>query len=185
MADVTERIQNDWPASRWDELIPWNWVRRPDAAPVGGMSAIDDMALSDASLEAWMAVKGAPARWCGPCRRWMALYRRRHGSRTRKTGCAHSWGCRATSWPKALQPIAPCLPVSPGSGLLLPILIYCVDKKGRPVLGKPRPAPETAHFIEHEACKDISLVVPALRELHYVTHMIRSDRRRRADKRAT
>ncbi|WP_292387343.1 transposase domain-containing protein [Mesorhizobium sp.] len=28
MADVTERIQNDWPASRWDELMPWNWVRR-------------------------------------------------------------------------------------------------------------------------------------------------------------
>ncbi|MER8734575.1 transposase domain-containing protein [Mesorhizobium sp. M1227] len=28
MADVTERIQNDCPASRWDELMPWNWVRR-------------------------------------------------------------------------------------------------------------------------------------------------------------
>ncbi|WP_292192242.1 hypothetical protein [Mesorhizobium sp.] len=54
---------------------------------------------------------------------------------------------------------------------LLPILIYCVDKKGRPVLGKPRPGPETAHFIEHEAYKDIALVIliPALRELHYVT----------------
>jgi transposase len=25
MADVMERIQNDWPASRWDELMPWNW----------------------------------------------------------------------------------------------------------------------------------------------------------------
>ncbi|TIV49702.1 MAG: YecA family protein, partial [Mesorhizobium sp.] len=47
--------------------------------------------------------------------------------------------------------------------------IYCVDKKGRPVLGKPRPGPETAHFIEHEAYKDIALVIPALRELHYVT----------------
>lgn len=30
MADVTERIQNDWPASRWDELMPWNWVRREE-----------------------------------------------------------------------------------------------------------------------------------------------------------
>ncbi|TIU10033.1 MAG: transposase domain-containing protein, partial [Mesorhizobium sp.] len=30
MADVAERIQNDWPASRWDELMPWNWVRRQD-----------------------------------------------------------------------------------------------------------------------------------------------------------
>ncbi|WP_287100161.1 UPF0149 family protein [Mesorhizobium sp.] len=28
-----------------------------DAAPVGGMSALDDMALSDEALEAWMAVK--------------------------------------------------------------------------------------------------------------------------------
>lgn len=25
MADVMERIQSDWPASRWDELLPWNW----------------------------------------------------------------------------------------------------------------------------------------------------------------
>ncbi|RWA98521.1 MAG: YecA family protein [Mesorhizobium sp.] len=58
---------------------------------------------------------------------------------------------------------------NPNHGLLLPILIYCVDKKGRPVLGKPRPGPETAHFIEHEAYKDIALVIPALRELHYVT----------------
>ncbi len=30
MADVTERIQNDWPASRWDELMPWSWVRREE-----------------------------------------------------------------------------------------------------------------------------------------------------------
>ncbi|TIQ26188.1 MAG: UPF0149 family protein [Mesorhizobium sp.] len=59
---------------------------------------------------------------------------------------------------------------NPNHGLLLPILIHCVDKKGRPVLGKPRPGPETAHFIEYEAYKDISLVIPALRELHYVTH---------------
>ncbi|CDX30489.1 hypothetical protein MPLDJ20_130050 [Mesorhizobium plurifarium] len=32
-----------------------------------------------------------------------------------------------------------------------------------------QPGPETAHFIEHEAYKDIALVIPALRELHYVT----------------
>lgn len=42
---------------------------------------------------------------------------------------------------------------NPNHGLLLPILIYCVDKKGRLVLGKPRPGPETAHLIQHEACK--------------------------------
>lgn len=51
-------------------------------------------------------------------------------------------------------------------GLLLPVLIYCVDKKGNPVLGKPRPGPETAHFIEHEAYQDIAVVIPALKELH-------------------
>ncbi|MER9362725.1 hypothetical protein [Mesorhizobium sp. M0500] len=58
---------------------------------------------------------------------------------------------------------------NPNHGLLLPILIYCVDKKGRPVLGKPRPGPETARFIEQEAYKDIALVIPSLRELHHVT----------------
>lgn len=51
-------------------------------------------------------------------------------------------------------------------GLLLPILIYCVDKKGLPVLGKPRPGPETAHFIENGAYLDISVVVPAIKEIH-------------------
>ena len=50
-------------------------------------------------------------------------------------------------------------------GLLLPIMIYCVDKKGRRVL-KTRQGHETAHFIEHEAYKDIALVIPALNELH-------------------
>jgi hypothetical protein len=25
VADVIERIADDWPASRRDELIPWNW----------------------------------------------------------------------------------------------------------------------------------------------------------------
>jgi hypothetical protein len=28
IADVAEKIARDWPASRWDELMPWNW--RPD-----------------------------------------------------------------------------------------------------------------------------------------------------------
>lgn len=26
MADVMERIADNWPASRWDELMPWNWI---------------------------------------------------------------------------------------------------------------------------------------------------------------
>jgi uncharacterized protein len=50
-------------------------------------------------------------------------------------------------------------------GLLLPILIYCLDRKGQPALGKPRSGPETARFLEHEAWRDIALVVPALKQL--------------------
>jgi transposase len=25
IADVIAKIAADWPASRWDELMPWNW----------------------------------------------------------------------------------------------------------------------------------------------------------------
>jgi len=31
IADVIEKIARDWPASRWDELMPWNWTL--DIAP--------------------------------------------------------------------------------------------------------------------------------------------------------
>ena len=30
IADVIAKIANDWPAMRWDELMPWNW--QPTAA---------------------------------------------------------------------------------------------------------------------------------------------------------
>jgi len=30
IADVIARIADDWPASRWDELLPWNWVSPAD-----------------------------------------------------------------------------------------------------------------------------------------------------------
>ena len=26
IADVIEKIVSGWPASRWDELMPWNWT---------------------------------------------------------------------------------------------------------------------------------------------------------------
>ena len=26
IADVIEKIVSGWPASRWDELVPWNWT---------------------------------------------------------------------------------------------------------------------------------------------------------------
>lgn len=32
IADVIEKIASGWPASRWDELMPWNWTA--DSAPV-------------------------------------------------------------------------------------------------------------------------------------------------------
>jgi yecA family protein len=55
-------------------------------------------------------------------------------------------------------------------GLLLPILIYCVDDNGHPVLGPPRPGPETASFIEHEAHLDIAPVLCAIRDHYHTTH---------------
>lgn len=30
LADVMEKIADDWPASRWDELMPWNWAPKSD-----------------------------------------------------------------------------------------------------------------------------------------------------------
>ena len=31
IADVIAKIAGDWPASRWDELMPWHW--QPDTKP--------------------------------------------------------------------------------------------------------------------------------------------------------
>jgi transposase len=33
IADVLEKIAGDWPAARWDELMPWNWQPR-DQSPI-------------------------------------------------------------------------------------------------------------------------------------------------------
>ena len=32
IADVIAKIAADWPASRWDELMPWNWKRFTDGS---------------------------------------------------------------------------------------------------------------------------------------------------------
>lgn len=32
IADVMERIASGWPASRWDDLMPWNWAPQDNAA---------------------------------------------------------------------------------------------------------------------------------------------------------
>ncbi|HJO63951.1 MAG TPA: IS66 family transposase, partial [Sphingomonas sanguinis] len=29
IADVIAKVAGDWPASRWDELMPWNWAHEP------------------------------------------------------------------------------------------------------------------------------------------------------------
>jgi yecA family protein len=59
---------------------------------------------------------------------------------------------------------------NPLHGLLLPILIYCKDKRDKPVLGPPRPGPQTEAFLEHEAHRDIPTVVAALRQHHRVSY---------------
>ena len=48
-------------------------------------------------------------------------------------------------------------------GLLLPILLYCTDPLGRPMLGPPRKGPETEQFLS-TAYQDIPLVIPAIRD---------------------
>lgn len=29
IADVIAKIAADWPASQWDEFMPWNWTAKP------------------------------------------------------------------------------------------------------------------------------------------------------------
>lgn len=48
-------------------------------------------------------------------------------------------------------------------GLMLPILLYCTDPRGRPLLGPPREGPETKEFLR-TAYHDIPLVIPAIRD---------------------
>ena len=56
MADVTERLQNDSQASRWDELMSWDRVRRqatrlPHAAALGSSLALAFMPDPTLTLE--------------------------------------------------------------------------------------------------------------------------------------
>jgi uncharacterized protein len=48
-------------------------------------------------------------------------------------------------------------------GLLLPILLHCVDDQGRPMLGPPRKGRETEEFLRN-AHTDIPIVVEAMRK---------------------
>ena len=49
-------------------------------------------------------------------------------------------------------------------GLMLPILLYCTDPLGRPMLGPPRKSPETKVFLQN-AYHDIARVIPAIRDI--------------------
>ncbi|MDQ2765023.1 MAG: UPF0149 family protein [Pseudomonadota bacterium] len=48
-------------------------------------------------------------------------------------------------------------------GLMLPILLYCTDPFGRPMLGPSRDGPDTEEFLR-TAYHDISRVIPEIRE---------------------
>lgn len=60
-------------------------------------------------------------------------------------------------------------------GLLLPILLYCTDPLGRPMLGPPRKGPETEQFIR-TAYQDIPLVIPAIRDFWMPQRLKHDDR---------
>lgn len=205
-------------------------VGRSGGASLGGMSAIDDLALSDDKLKAWMARKQNPAPlvsslseldgfvtaaaagpldfdpqyWICPGMglRWDAftLGSRRDYAVIASLGRMFNLkgevlGDRPQDFAprfmrKANGNVAPepwCQGFYKGislnrvqwaplfdpdnihHGLLLPILCYCVDDAGLPVLGPRRPGTATAHFFEHEAHKDIALVVPAIYNVHHFT----------------
>jgi uncharacterized protein len=49
-------------------------------------------------------------------------------------------------------------------GLLLPILLYCTDPLGEPMLGPLSDGPKMQELL-HTAYHDIQLVIPAIREV--------------------
>jgi uncharacterized protein len=58
-------------------------------------------------------------------------------------------------------------------GLLLPILLHCVDDQGRPLLGPARKGPETREFLRN-AHTDIPAVVEAMRQYWMPTRYARN-----------
>ena len=61
--------------------------------------------------------------------------------------------------------------------LLLPILLYCTDPLGNPLLGPPREGPETEEF-GRNAYHNIPLVIPAIREF-WMPQRLKEGRRQR------
>ena len=69
---------------------------------------------------------------------------------------------------------APLLDISNiNHGLLLPILLHCVDDQGRPMLGPPRTGRETEEFLRN-AHADIPDVVEAMRQYWMPTRYARA-----------
>lgn len=60
-------------------------------------------------------------------------------------------------------------------GLMLPILLYCNDPLGQPLLGPPREGPETEEFLR-TAYQDIPLVIPEIREYWMPKRLKEADR---------
>ena len=60
-------------------------------------------------------------------------------------------------------------------GLLLPILLYCTDPLGRPMLGPPREGPQTEEFLR-TAYQDIPIVIPAIRNFWMPQRLKQADR---------
>lgn len=58
-------------------------------------------------------------------------------------------------------------------GLLLPILLHCVDDQGHPLLGPARKGPETEEFLRN-AHTDIPMVVEAMRQYWMPTRYARA-----------
>ena len=62
-------------------------------------------------------------------------------------------------------------------GLMLPILLYCSDPSGAPLLGPPRESPETEQFVR-TAYHDIPRVIPAIRD-YWMPQRVRQAARQR------
>ncbi|WP_095090363.1 transposase domain-containing protein [Mesorhizobium sophorae] len=68
MADVAERIQNDWPASRWDELMPCWGGRLPTASQCARMSSLKAQSretVRGRDYQNWHGYVSAPGDWQG------------------------------------------------------------------------------------------------------------------------
>jgi uncharacterized protein len=73
---------------------------------------------------------------------------------------------RLLAWSRLMSPNAA------EHGLLLPILLYCVDSAGRPVLDAQRSSPDTPSFAR-EAWRDIPAVVETIRQFWMPTRFKR------------